>query len=266
MQDWAWRIPFLIAVPLGVVGFYLRLRLEDTPTFRALQETATIEPAPIRTAVRSHGLAIFVIFVGGSIGAGAGYLLLTYMVSYMTATLKVAPGVALLTNTLAIGLAAVCTVLAGVVADRRGPRPVYLISLAAVIIFAVPSFLLMSRADTASLLLGQCLFAVFVGAIQSPFAVFCVEFFPAGVRYSAAGVGHSLGTGILGGVSPLIAAALVSATGWSGAPALYVIAAALVALVVFAVYFARHRESGTPASTAAVPSTSTTAATAVEEV
>ncbi|MEI4867115.1 MFS transporter, partial [Klebsiella pneumoniae] len=48
ITGWAWRIPFLITVPLGLIGFYIRRRIEDTPEFRALQELETVSSSPVR--------------------------------------------------------------------------------------------------------------------------------------------------------------------------------------------------------------------------
>lgn len=62
----------------------------------------------------------------------------------------------------------------------------------------------------------------------APFAVLCVELFPPHVRYAASGIGDSIGAGLFGGISPLVATALVSWTGQAIAPAYYVAASLLV--------------------------------------
>ena len=52
MDSYGWRIPFLLAGLLGVVGLYIRLRLRDTPEFEALRETGEVAESPLREAVR----------------------------------------------------------------------------------------------------------------------------------------------------------------------------------------------------------------------
>ncbi|MBC7918915.1 MAG: MFS transporter, partial [Rhodoferax sp.] len=59
MTQWAWRIPFLIAGPLGLIGLYLRTQLEDTPEFRAVLATGKVVHAPIRSAVTGAWPALF---------------------------------------------------------------------------------------------------------------------------------------------------------------------------------------------------------------
>jgi MHS family proline/betaine transporter-like MFS transporter len=41
--SWAWRVPFLVALPLGLIGLYMRLKLEDTPAFEAVREHHEVE-------------------------------------------------------------------------------------------------------------------------------------------------------------------------------------------------------------------------------
>lgn len=52
LDKWGWRLPFLVGLPLGLVGLYMRLRLEETPHFEALQSHLEVEKAPLRTGVR----------------------------------------------------------------------------------------------------------------------------------------------------------------------------------------------------------------------
>ena len=46
MQAWGWRLPFLLAAPLGLIGLYIRLKLEDTPKFREMEATHQVEATP----------------------------------------------------------------------------------------------------------------------------------------------------------------------------------------------------------------------------
>jgi MHS family proline/betaine transporter-like MFS transporter len=85
MTSWAWRVPFLLAVPLGYVGFYIRRRLEETPHFTALREQNTVARNPLRDAFtsRRHLKAIaLTIFLPALNGLGY-YLLFVYMPTYL---------------------------------------------------------------------------------------------------------------------------------------------------------------------------------------
>ncbi len=236
VSDWAWRIPFLLAAPLGFVGLYMRIRLQDTPAFEELKASKARERNPIGQAFRKHKSAMLVIFVGGAVSAASSYLLIAYMVTYMTNTVGIAKDVALLTNTIAIGVAAVATVTAGLLADRYGRKPIYLGAAALQLVLAVPIFAWIGTGQSFAVLLGQCVLAALNGAMLAPFAVLCVELFPPHVRYAASGIGYSVGAGLLGGISPLVATALVSWTGQSVAPAYYLAASLLLTVVVFSFF------------------------------
>lgn len=120
VADWAWRIPFLIAAPLGLIGLYMRTRLQDTPAFEQLKASGSQERTPIRQAFRHHKTAMLVILVGSAAVVTSGYLLITFMVSFLTSTVGVPKGTALLTNTIAIAVYGAATVLAGLLSDRFG--------------------------------------------------------------------------------------------------------------------------------------------------
>lgn len=244
VSDWAWRVPFLLAAPLGLVGLYMRMRLQDTPAFEELKAAETRERNPIGQAFRRHKKAMLIIFVGGAVGAACSYMLIAYMVTYMTTTVGISKDVALLTNTIAIGVAAVATVTAGILADRYGRKPIYLGATALQLVLVIPVFAWISTGNVVGVLVGQCVLAVLNGAMLAPFAVLCVELFPAHVRYAASGIGYSIGAGLFGGISPLVATALVSWTGQAIAPAYYLVASLLLTLVVFSVFVRETLNSG----------------------
>ncbi|MDV7088985.1 MFS transporter [Rhodococcus opacus] len=234
VESWAWRIPFLLAGPLGLVGFYIRLRLDDTPAFTKMKSENVIEKAPIREALRTHRKQIFILFVMAAAQNTATYSMVAFMVTYLRTDVGVSLGVALFTNTLALGVGAVTIIMGGIYADRHGRRPVYLWSVGLLILAAVPMYMLIGRGDMFSLIVGQSVLAALIGGMLAPIAASCVELFPARVRYAASAMGYSLGAGVIGGAAPLIATALIASSGQILAPAFYLTAILLIAFVIVA--------------------------------
>ena len=87
MSSWGWRIPFLIAGPLGIVGLYIRLRLEETPEFRALETTGEVAQAPLKEAFVENWRQILQV-AGIAIIHNVGfYMVFTYMPTYFSTEL-----------------------------------------------------------------------------------------------------------------------------------------------------------------------------------
>lgn len=231
MEEWGWRVPFLIAGPLGLVGLYLRIRLNDTPEFERLKSKNDVQRAPIREALRKHKKALLVIFVGAVTQGSSTYLMTAFMVSYLTTNLGVALGVALLTNTVALCVGGVAAVAAGRLSDRIGRKTTFVGAVAMLLVIGVPLFLLIGRGDVVALLIGQFILATLIACMHAPLAALCVELFPAEVRYAASGVSYALGA-MIAGTSPLISSALIAATGLELSPAFYMSFLLLIALIV----------------------------------
>ncbi|MQA84180.1 MAG: MFS transporter [Streptosporangiales bacterium] len=91
ISSWGWRVPFLISAPLGLIGFYLRMKLDDSPRFRALQEAGDVAAAPLLTMLRTQLPNLFMtvgIVVTGTVGV---YISLLYMPAYYTQCRLVKP-------------------------------------------------------------------------------------------------------------------------------------------------------------------------------
>ncbi|EFL20391.1 major facilitator family transporter [Streptomyces himastatinicus ATCC 53653] len=81
MNSWAWRVPFLIAVPLGAVGFYIRAKLEDTPRFQAIIESRNVARNPLKEALtsREHLKAIGLAIALPALNGPGYYIVFVYM-------------------------------------------------------------------------------------------------------------------------------------------------------------------------------------------
>lgn len=126
MQELGWRIPFLVAGPMGLVSMYIRLKLEDSPEFLALQKAGETSKAPLREVwqwKRSITLVFFIITLHSSIF----YLVLTFASTYMSRILKFDSGVTLLFVFIASVSAAFVMPFGGIFTDRYGRKPFLLV-------------------------------------------------------------------------------------------------------------------------------------------
>lgn len=230
MTSWGWRIPFLIAGPLGMIGLYLRLKLEETPDFVALVQAKKATSSPIReTVTRFPGtvaicggleLAYIVVY----------YFTLAYIPGYLAVNLGFDQTGVFLSTILAFVSAIITTLIMARISDRIGRKPVMITGCIVLAIIAVPAFQLL-QLGLPGVLAVNIVFGIVIGTLATaPFASM-VEIFPTRVRYTGFALGTNLVTAAFGGSAPFIATYLVSLTGNDGAPAFYVIAAAIGSLV-----------------------------------
>jgi MHS family proline/betaine transporter-like MFS transporter len=242
LNAWGWRIPFILGMVVALVGLYLRLRVEDTPAFRVIEEKDEVTDAPVKESFTAHGgesLTAIGFTVAWTV---AYYILLTYMPTFVSETLGLPLSQALLSN--AIGLVALGALIpfTAALSDRIGRKPLLIGFSALIALLTYPLFLLASTKVLVLIVVAQVVFGVIISLFSGPGPAALVEMFPTNVRYSALGVSYNLAVAAFGGTAPLIATYLISRTGSNLAPGIYLIVAAVITLVVVSRMKETYRE------------------------
>lgn len=240
MQEYGWRIPFLVAAPLGIIAFWFRYRIEETPTFKAVldaQAGMSEEQKKLRRPrgmVRAHAWLII-----ASIGVVAGenvvaYALTSYMPTYLTLSLGFdeIQG-ALLTLPVLVVTALLCPVT-GFLSDRFGRKRVLWAASISTVLLGLPAFLLLGTGSIGGALAGIAMLAVPAILYAGGISAAVPAQFPTAMRYLGMGLAYNIGVAAFGGTSPFIMESLVTATGSAISPAWYLIAIGLIATVSIA--------------------------------
>ena len=230
--SWGWRLPFLFGITVGIVGGYLRWRLSDTPKFTELEEKHAVAQAPLAEAFREYPRETFLGFGTTLHNTVAYYIPLVYMNSYMVNVGKLPQATALWIGTFCLALFVALMPLMGWLSDRIGRRPMLIFSCAGYIVLGYPFFLMSSSGNVGLTLLSQILMILFYVPYAGTCPAFYAEIFPTRVRYTALSIGYNIAVAIFGGFAPFIATFLVRETGNAHAPAIYVIAAAIVTGII----------------------------------
>ncbi|MFF0458704.1 MFS transporter [Nocardia africana] len=242
LTSWGWRVPFLAAAPLALVGLYLRLRVDESPEFEALDAERDFESAPLRQVftVARKPMAILMGWIMAF--AVASYLMYTFLVSYLTVTVKFSKTESLTVQMVFTVVVTAATVLAGYAIDRVGLKRVAVASSLGTAAWAVPTFILLEHASLleASLVVAVC--ALLVGGAGATTTMAFVELFPARLRSTASGLAYGLCVAVFGGSAPFVATWLV-AGGHPLAPGYYLAGLSIVAVVVAAIGIG-NREKG----------------------
>lgn len=227
LHSWGWRVPFLLALPMGLVALWLRLQLDETPSFKQTQQN--LQPAPLSGVVKAIALGI-----GRMMGwSAAGYTFLVVMPSWLQTSLHASFQQALVATVLGnIGFA--LTILpAGRLSDRYGRRRIMLLAIGAVIIFTFPLLAILQQPE-ASLwwkAAAVMLAGAVVGLLAGPGPAMLAEMFPTRVRYTGLGLAYSLSNAVFSGCAGLIITALIKQTGNINIPAWYVVIISLISLL-----------------------------------
>ncbi|UOQ88860.1 MFS transporter [Agromyces endophyticus] len=231
-ETWGWRVPFLLGAPLAVVGLYIRTRVDESPAFLEMRESRKVESAPIRTVFREQWRNMVVCFSIAAVASLGYYSLTGYFYSYMTVTIGLDSSAALISNSIALLITFFTVPVAAFVSDRIGRRRMLLIAGLFGALVAVPAYLLVGVGTLPAAIVSQSLLGLALGLFFGPAGAAFVELFPARVRYTGASISYNLAFTIFGGTAPLIATWLIGLTGSTVAPAWYVVAVTVLALLV----------------------------------
>ncbi len=231
MNSWGWRIPFLIAGPLGGIGLYLRKKLEDTPAFKNLEESGSVAKSPLKSLLVGYWKTMLIL-IGVVIIINVGnYTLMTYMPTYLAQTLDISDAAALvpLIGVILIMLAVITPI--GALSDRVGRKPLFLSACLSFLVFSIPAFWLITQGTTVTTFLGLLLIGLCHVQLIGPLAATLPAMFPTKVRYAAFCIGYNVSTALFGGTAPSINEGVVQATGNNYFPAFYLMGAALIAII-----------------------------------
>ncbi len=232
MQDWGWRIPFYAGALVCFAALAIRLWVRETPPFRRLQERGEVVKRPLIEAVRRQPRGIALTFAMSGFNALTYYLVIAFVATFLQSDVGMDHATALTITTAAALFNVVFIPIPGWISDRIGRRPVLIFACLFFAIFGYPLFTMLASGAFVPTLIAALIFVIPAGCFMGPSNAATAEHLPTRLRYSAFALGYNIGTGLFGGFTPLIAIWLIHATGSNVAPSVYLIAAALVMLVV----------------------------------
>lgn len=237
LHAWGWRIPFFLAIPLGIVALWLRVKMEETPGFLRQQQQPQHPQHPQHPQASAdliHTLKAIVTGIGRlMVWSAAGYTYLVIMPAYLQSSLHTGFNQALLIAVISnIGFA--LTILpAGILSDKWGRRNVMVLAAALLLILALPLLKILQAESSTLLIKGAVVFIAggLVGVLAGPGPAMLAEMFPTRVRYTGLGLAYSLSNAVFSGCAGLIITGLIKQTGNLDIPAYYVMATAVVSIV-----------------------------------
>ena len=228
---WGWRIPFLLSIVMVAVGLYIRLGILETPVFRRIVAEERVERAPALEVIKRQPKQVILAALCRTAEQGPAYIYLAFVFAYGTQVLH-APRDFLLTALITAGLFSFITIpVSGHLSDRFGRKRIYLIGTVATGIFGFIYFAMLNTMVPGWIFLGIVLSFVPHDVMYGPQGALIAECFTPRLRYSGASIGYQLASITAGGPAPLIATALLAATGSGYTIAAYIAFCAVVSII-----------------------------------
>lgn len=238
---WGWRVPFIASVLLVAVGIYIRLNIEETPSFQQVREQGAKAKLPFIYLMQHYWKQVV---LGGiaTLSTGSTFTLMVASgMNYGTSEMGFSANMMLWVVLLSCLIALVLIPFFGYLSDRIGRKPIIAAGIIGEIVLAFPFFWLINTGSTAAVFLAYGLMMIAFSANFGPIATFLAELFGSKVRYSGLSIAYML-SGLLGSaITPAITVWLLDVTGQSDSIAWYVAGAAAASLVALFLLTDNHK-------------------------
>ncbi len=231
LHEWGWRVPFILAAPLGLIGRYIRLRLQETPEFQAQQKNHVEKNTPIVTLFRHHRKAMVIAFLVACLNATGFYLILSYMPTYLATELGMDKIESFFSTTISLFVYIGFVFFMGKMSDRFGRKKMLIAASITFILLTVPLFNALHGATFWTIVAIQMAFGFMLAMNDGGLPALLSELFPTEVRYSGFAFTFNSANAFLGGTAPLVSTWLIQQSGSDLAPAWYLIIIAVISLI-----------------------------------
>ncbi|MDW9178587.1 MFS transporter [Legionella pneumophila] len=229
MPDWGWRIGFGLALVAGILIFYLRTHVAETPEYEKIAQNDK-RRLPFLAALKEAPLAVV-----GIIGIAWLVSIMTFGTYVFTATylhsyFHISLGLATLIITLALAVDATLEPFIALLADRIGLIKVIRLGMVAMLLLSMPIFCLLATGNVVLMAMGLVFMSILIAITYAPLNAYMVSLFPHQYRYSGFGVAFNVGISLFGGTTPIVMMWLVNTTNNFISPAWYYMFGAIIGL------------------------------------
>jgi MHS family proline/betaine transporter-like MFS transporter len=229
--EWAWRIPFLLALPTGLVGLYIRSKLEEAALFKQVEKSGELAQVPVIEVLRTSFKSVMKAFGIATVDFAGFYIVFIYVTIYLQTIGKMSRIQATWSSSVTLLISALALGLFAHLSDRLGRRPIIAASCIGFIVLTLPMFKLLQGDNLLLAALAQIVLGLCVACIMGPLWTTLAEMFHTRVRYTGMSLGFNLAAVFIGGISPYIATWLTVVTGDKSSPAYFLMATAVVTLL-----------------------------------
>jgi MHS family proline/betaine transporter-like MFS transporter len=220
--EYAWRFAFILGGFMGMIGFYLRLRVSETPIFENLSEKKRTLKAPFIHVVKNSWRSMFLTFCVAGVTSSIFYMVKTYVNVFYKEVMHFSTTEALWYSTYAAFVLMIGIPIAGMVVDMIGKVKVMRIAVTSVVFLATPALIGMSSEEFIIRISSLTMLSLLAATMSGAAYIFVISLFSPEDRFSGVAFSYNFGITVFGGTSPIVSRWLVEATGLYYAPAFYI--------------------------------------------
>ncbi len=239
---WGWRLPFIAGLFIGIIGFYIRRNLSESPIYKAAKESGGLSPFPLYEILTKYWLQL-IVAMGIYVSVTAPFYTATVFIENFMQTLGYTRTESSFMGGLILIVMMVGVSISAHISDRIGRRPVLISGLIAMIILIYPIFIALGSMKYYLAIASQITFAAIIAWYMGSVPTVLVEMFPTRVRFTGIALSYNLSAAIFGGSAPMVGMMLVKFTGDKYALSYYLILLAIVSLIILKFYKETYRKS-----------------------
>jgi MFS family permease len=245
MLAWGWRIPFILGFFLGIISFYIRKKLVETPVFMQMVAMNQLQQKPFLSLLKKYRINILKAFLlTASISTISSFLI--YLPIYLSTIMKIKISDAYLINVFSFLSIAITTAFWGMLSDYYSRKKLMAIGTSLLIILTIPLFHGLTTLGENFIGIFILSFALICGMVNSCYVILITELFPANLRYSGVGFSYSLGFAVIAGSAPLVFTGLIEYLHNIEAPAFYIVGCSILTLAATLFYDRRKKNYKAP--------------------
>ncbi len=233
--SWGWRVPFLFSFVLILVGFFIRMKVDESPVFLEMKERKKESSAPLKELLTTHKKFTFLAALIFAANNAAGYLVIAFFAAYGVNTLGMERNDTLIASLIGGVGWLIFTLYGGWISDRIGRVKTFQIGYGIIIVWSIPMWFLLDTASLPLFALAIFILTMGLGPSYGPQSALYAEMFPVSIRFSGVSIGYALGSIIGGAFAATIAQSILNATGQSWLIGLYISVLAIISFLAVSV-------------------------------
>jgi len=229
-ESWGWRIPFIISLAIGMVAFYIKGHVDESPVYLEAKKHGKLSRAPVSEVLSNQPKQLLVAIALYLTVTVPFYTFTGFFSNFLQKVMKFSFHDAIMINGIAICFFMIAMPFASSLSDNYGRRKMLWLYALSVAIVTYPAFILINSGNFYQTLFGECLFGVALGCYMGPIPAALVELFPTSVRYTGLSLSYNISAAAFGGTAPFVLQKIITYSGSTMTPAIYIIAFVIITL------------------------------------